>query len=151
MSILPSILRAARALCPGVLVALLFAGCCPDGASADGGLGDGSLSIAPRLSTLQEELLDRHCVTDCHEGVNAASNLRLERDQSYLDLVNRASQQLTGRLRVIPGNPEDSYLIKKMEGSEGMVGVRMPRLAPPRPQAETDALRGWITSGAAND
>ncbi len=140
------------------LVALLIMGCChvvtrccPDAASSDGGIGDGAPAIMPQLSALQEELLDKHCVTDCHEGINAASDLELARDRTYLDLVNRASQQLTGQIRVVPGNPEDSYLIKKMEGSQGIVGVQMPRLAPPRPQGETDALRVWITRGAPDD
>ena len=131
--------------------ALLVAACCPEGKTSDEGTADGAQAGSARLSTLQEEVLDRHCVTDCHEGVNAASNLRLEREQTYRALVNQASQQLTGKIRVVPGDPESSYLIIKMEGGAGMVGVQMPRLAPPRPQSEINALRGWISRGAPDD
>src|SRR5690606_13755121 len=40
-----------------------------------------------------------------------------------------------------------SYLIQKLEGTAA-VGARMPRTGTPRPQADIDVIRQWITDGA---
>jgi len=137
-----------------VVLAALLAGCCPEVKPADGGgtAGvDGLVAGGARLSVIQQELFDRHCVKDCHEATNAAADLRLSPDKSYQNLVNVASKQIGSQIRVLPGDPERSYLIKKLEGGVGIVGDQMPRLAPPRPQAEIDRVRIWITRGAPND
>jgi hypothetical protein len=134
------------------LAGVLLVGCCPDPRSTDGApSSDGISTSGVRLSTLQGQLFDRHCVTDCHEGASAASALQLARGRSYGNLVNQRSQQIATQIRVIPGDPGASYLVKKMVGGVGIVGDQMPKLAPPRPQAEIDALRAWISRGAPND
>jgi hypothetical protein len=136
-----------------ILVAAHPLSCCPEVKLLDGTVSStvdgGALQV--RYKVIQQELFDRHCVTDCHESINAAANLRLTQDRSYLDLVNQASQQITSRIRVKPGQPDDSYLVRKLEGGPGIVGDRMPRLAPPRPQVEIDRVRVWIDRGASND
>jgi len=113
-------------------------------------MGDGSGGVA-RLLAIQTEIFDRHCVTDCHEAVGAAADLKLASGMSYASLVNVGSQQIASRIRVIPGDADRSYLVTKLEGGAGLVGDRMPRLAPPRPQAEIDRVRAWITRGAPDD
>ena len=133
---------------------LLLAGCCPEVKTADGATaaGDGGASTAgARLSVVQQTLFDRHCVTDCHELVNAAAGLQLVRGKSHSNLVQQPSHQIASRVRVVPGDPDRSYLVQKIIGGAGMVGDRMPRLAPPRPRAEVDLLKAWITRGAPND
>jgi hypothetical protein len=137
--------------------ALVLAACCPDpssgGADASGSTGgDGSSgSGAARFGAIQRDLFDRHCVTDCHESLGAAADLSLTSARSYQDLVNHASQQIASQRRVVPGDADSSYLIKKLEAAPGIVGDQMPRLAPPRPQAEIDHVRAWITRGAPDD
>ena len=148
--------RLPRAAVLILAVALGLGGCCPDPVSAGDGAastgGDGAAAAgSARLSTIQKELFNRHCVTDCHQNNNAAAGLTLATGRSYQALINQASQQITSQLRVSPGNAEASYLIKKLEGDADIVGVQMPRLAPPRPQAEIDRVRAWITRGAPND
>jgi hypothetical protein len=100
---------------------------------------------------VQRELFDRRCVTDCHEAVNAAAALQLTRGRSHGNLVNQRSQQIASQLRVIPGDPEGSYLVKKLAGAVGAAGDQMPKFAPPRPQSEIDWVRAWITRGAPDD
>lgn len=51
-------------------------------------------------------------------------------------------------LRVNPGNPDESYLIHKLEGREGIVGSRMPLTSPPLSEAELELVRKWIAGGA---
>jgi hypothetical protein len=137
-----------------VVLAVLLAGCCPEVKGADGGgtaSVDGLAGGGARFSVIQKELFDRHCVKDCHEATNAAADLRLSPDKSYQNLINVASQQIASQIRVLPGDPERSYLVKKLEGGVGIYGRQMPRLAPARPQAEIDRVRTWITRGAPND
>jgi hypothetical protein len=62
--------------------------------------------------------------------------------------VNVASSQSSSFLRVEPGNPNDSYLIRKLEGS---AGTRMPLNGTPLPQATINVIRQWITDGAIDD
>jgi hypothetical protein len=63
-------------------------------------------------------------------------------------LVNVASAEVPGTLRVNPGNPDASYIVKKIEGTAA-VGVRMPANGPPYlPQDRIDLIRRWIAAGA---
>jgi len=136
----------------GILLGLLLSACCPDpqpasdGAALSDGVGGGT-----SLSVIQTQIFDHHCVTDCHEATSPAANLRLNPGKSHENLVNVASKQVTSQVRVIPGNADRSYLVRKLEGGPGIVGDQMPRLAPARPQAEIDQVRVWITRGAPND
>lgn len=51
-------------------------------------------------------------------------------------------------LRVKPGDPDDSYIIRKLEGAPAISGGRMPLGGPYLPQATIDMIRQWITDGA---
>lgn len=132
-----------------------FASCCPDPKLADGGAsssGDAAnASVGVRLSQIQTNFFDKHCVTNCHTAVAGASNLSLASGRSHNNLVNVRSQQLTNQWRVLPGQASQSYLIKKMEGTTGIVGEQMPRLAPARPASELNQVREWINKGAPDD
>jgi hypothetical protein len=139
----------------GLCACTLLPACCPDaqprreaGSAADGAR-DGV--VGARLSSLQTNLFDKHCVTDCHSGAGAAAGLSLSRGQSYGALVNQRSQQLSTQIRVVPGDPAASYLVKKLSGGAGIVGDVMPKLAPPLPASDVDAVRGWVTRGAPDD
>jgi hypothetical protein len=136
------------------VLALLASACCPeprgeDATSAAG--GDGGSVATVRFATLQQDIFDRRCVTDCHEAVNAGAGLTLARGRSWAALVNQRSQQITTRLRVLPGDVSASYLVKKVEGVTDYVGDRMPKGGARLPQGELDELRTWIGRGAPND
>ena len=82
----------------------------------------------------------------CH-GAPAQAGLTLS-SGAYANLVNVASTQ-TGELRVIPGNANDSYLVKKLEG-RASVGARMPQGGQ---MGATDLtnIKNWINQGAKNN
>jgi Ca2+-binding RTX toxin-like protein len=85
--------------------------------------------------------------TGCHSGGGAPQGLRLDAANSYANLVNVPSNEVPSLLRVEPGNPDDSYLVQKIEGTAS-VGGRMPLGGTPL-NAETIALiRQWISEGA---
>jgi hypothetical protein len=63
--------------------------------------------------------------------------------------VNVASRGKAGAIRVIPGDPDNSYLVKKLEGSAGISGRRMPFSGPPYlTDGQILILRRWIALGA---
>jgi hypothetical protein len=64
-------------------------------------------------------------------------------------LVDVPSNGNPGIDRVEPGQPNNSYLVLKLEG-EPSAGQQMPPGAP-LPQSEIDVIRQWITDGAIDD
>jgi len=70
---------------------------------------------------------------------------------SYAALVGVFSIQRPALQRVAAGNPDDSYLIRKLEGGPDIGGSRMPQGGPFLDQAIIDEIRQWITDGAPNN
>ena len=65
--------------------------------------------------------------------------------------VGAGSRGRPGETRVVPGNPEASYLIHKLEGRSTIAGVRMPVGGPYLTQGQIDVIKRWIELGANND
>ena len=73
-------------------------------------------------------------------------------DDPYGALVGVMSRQTPGAILVVPGDPDASYLIHKLEGRPDIVGVRMPRgTGPFLTEGQILVIRRWIETGAAND
>jgi hypothetical protein len=49
---------------------------------------------------------------------------------------------------VAPTDPDDSYLIQKLDGAGGITGGRMPLNRAALPQSDIDLIRDWILDGA---
>ncbi|HEU4781545.1 MAG TPA: hypothetical protein VFS58_16805 [Steroidobacteraceae bacterium] len=128
---------------------LALAGCAGDGAGLDA--NGRPLPPAPPpnndFQEIQDTIFTARCV-GCHSGANAPQGLRLDPGNSYALLVNVASAEVPGLLRVSPGNPNASYLVQKIEGTAA-VGVRMPADGPPYLSLDRiDLVRRWISAGA---
>jgi hypothetical protein len=126
-------------------------------ASCSGGDGSGLPPIlppgafGPNFSEIQANIFAPNCATTgCHLGAGAAQGLRLDNANSFGMLVGVASSEESSLLRVAPGDPNNSYLIRKLEGSAS-VGAQMPLNAPPLEQASIEVVRQWITDGAIDD
>ena len=102
--------------------------------------------LVAEFKSIQDNVFTTAC-TVCHAGAAAPVGLRLEDGSSFSMLVGVASTQVPGLPRVDPGNPDNSYLIQKLEGTAS-VGGQMPLSSPPLPQATIDTIRNWITNGA---
>lgn len=88
----------------------------------------------------------------CHVSGVAAGGMILEAGRSYGQIVGRPSQESPLLARVQPGDPERSYLFKKVRGDGDISGARMPKDGPPfLSAAELDGLAAWIRAGAPND
>ena len=77
----------------------------------------------------------------------ARQGLRLDDGFSFDNLVGVASSQVPELNRVEPGDPDNSYLVQKLEGTAAQ-GVQMPFGGPPLDQALIDDIRQWIADGA---
>lgn len=109
----------------------------------------GDLPLAPTLESVQANLFNPSCIV-CHAGASAPQGLRLDTANSFTSLVGIRSREDGSFLRVAPGEPDNSYLIHKLEDSAS-VGEQMPLGGPPIPQATIDFVRQWITDGALPD
>ena len=56
--------------------------------------------------------------------------MNLTDSTAYATLVNAPSVSKPGAIRVVPGDPDASYLVQKIEGAPGIVGERMPQTPP---------------------
>ncbi len=108
---------------------------------------------AVTLTQIQNEVFSPICSV-CHSGPTSStlpSGMDLSTTaNSFAALVGVASIQAPSIDRVQPGEPDNSYLIDKLEGTQG-VGVRMPQGGPYLDQATIDMIRTWITDGAPNN
>jgi mono/diheme cytochrome c family protein len=112
-------------------------------------------STAVSLSQLQAAVFTPKCA-GCHDGSAPAGgalpgSMDLTAGNSHGSLVNVASQEKPALMRVKPGEPDNSYLVHKLEGGPNIEGSRMPLGGPFLDQATIDDVRAWIASGAAND
>ncbi len=137
------------------VVVLVATGCAPgngDGLDDNGrplGETGANVALAASLESLQVNLFTPNCaVSGCHSGGSSPLGLDLSNDNSYANLVNIASVQQPGKLRVEPGDADNSYLVQKLRGDSGITGERMPRDGARLDQALIDSLVQWINNGA---
>ena len=98
------------------------------------------------FATQIQPIFSQRC-DHCHSGGGAPQGLRLDAANSYDDLVDVPSQEVPSLKRVDPGDPDNSYLVQKIEGTAA-VGGRMPLGGSRLPQEEIDLIRQWIGQGA---
>jgi hypothetical protein len=117
-------------------------------------------NLSPTFSSIQQSIFSasdsssRLACVGCHtdQGRAPASNLVLTEGRAYQQLVGRASLGKPGATLVIPGDPDNSYIVKKLEGASDIVGLRMPRNNGPfLSEGQMRVIRRWISDGAANN
>jgi methionine-rich copper-binding protein CopC len=111
--------------------------------------GGSNVPLTADLQSIQDNVFTPIC-TRCHIGASAPEGLRLDAADSYNLLVGVPSVEVPTLLRVMPGDPDESYIILKLQGSAGIVGAQMPFGGPYLPQSTIDVIRQWITDGAPN-
>jgi len=100
----------------------------------------------PTLANIQARVFTPIC-TQCHVGAAAPQGLRLDAVNAFDNLAGVPSNEVGGLLRVDPFNPDDSYLVQKIEGTAA-VGAQMPLAGPPLPDEDMMLIRQWILEGA---
>ena len=116
-------------------------------ATDDGGGGNGTVSFA----AVVQPIFDRDCATaGCHSAGSAAGGLDLAAGSAFDNIVGVPSIQQPGLDQVTPGDPDNSYLMRKIENTPGIFGGQMP-IASPLTPAEKASVRTWILEGAQNN
>ena len=114
-------------------------------------------NLEPTFSSIQQEIFGsgdssgRPACTNCHNPALNRGLLDLSPAVSYNNLVNVGSRLRPGEVRVIPNDPDNSYLIHKLEGNVPITGVRMPLGGPYLESGQISVIRRWIEIGAPNN
>lgn len=116
--------------------------------------------LEPTFASVQQQIFSspdsagrQSCIV-CHtdQGRTPSAGLNLREGVAYQAIVGVAARNKAGALLVIPGDPDSSYLVQKLEGAPGIVGERMPRTGGPYlTSGQLLVLRRWIQQGARND
>ncbi|MGH9386984.1 MAG: hypothetical protein ACRD2N_22170 [Vicinamibacterales bacterium] len=146
------------------LYVIAIAVCALAGSACDEKLSDvagPTPNLEPTLSSIQREIFSasdstgRAACAQCHTNIGrnpSVPGFLLLEGQSHQSLVGRASLNKPGAVHVIAGDPDNSYLIQKLEGRAGIAGIRMPRNGPPfLTEGQVSIIRRWIQLGAKND
>jgi len=130
-----------------------FSGAFPSGNGTAGGDFVSTFSytapvvLGPTLAQIQAIIFTPTCATsNCHAGANPDAGLDLTDGNSFANLVNVPSTQNINFDRVEPGQPDNSYLIDKLEDTASAGNVMPP--SGMLPQADIDFVRQWIMDGA---
>ncbi len=146
------LLRLAGFLAAALVVQLACAG---DGTGVDIGNGNGGGDVT--LSANVQPIFTSNCATiGCHVGTDAppiGQGMDLSAGNAFSNIVGVQSAEAS-LLRVNPGNPDQSYLVNKIEGTQNSVGGsggRMPLGRSALPASQIATIRSWIAAGALNN
>ncbi len=125
-----------------------------DGDGSPGGQFTSAFTVETPASTatftfIQENVFTPSCTfSGCHSGATPAAGQNLTAGQAFNNIVGVASIQMPALNRVEPGDPDNSYLVRKIEGT---AGTRMPLGRDPLSPELIATIRQWITEGAQNN
>jgi hypothetical protein len=125
--------------------------------SGMGGSGGGDGGIQTAFAPVQA-IFDQYCVR-CHDPAHPQVletptfvEMPLVASDSYAALVGVAAHETCGGTRVVAGDPEHSYLYRKVADATPCNGARMPHggmiLPQPLPDALIATIHDWIAGGA---
>lgn len=123
-----------------------------DGDTAADGLPE-DCDVEATMASLETDYFAMSCALagSCHKGPNPSGVLILDAGTSHANLVGVESIMAPGKTLVVAGDPDNSFLVQKVEGTmaEGE-GQIMPLGAPNPldPSCRIAALRAWIAAGA---
>jgi hypothetical protein len=108
--------------------------------------GDAIAYSGPALPFVKSEI-DRVCsnVDGCHGG--AAGGMVLHPGSEFDAMINVVSSEMPPMLRVAPGDPDHSYVYKKLACEGGIDGSCMPYMMTFNPDIPR-VFREWIEAGA---
>ena len=102
-----------------------------------------------------QPILTSNCaLSGCHAGTTPVLGQNLSDGVAYARIVCIASVEVPGMMRVRPSQPDSSYLVHKIQGTQASVGGsggQMPLGGTPLSQSQIDLIRAWIVAGAKNN
>lgn len=119
-----------------------------DTTETDGTTETGTTTTTPTFQAVYDDVLKPSCaVVGCH-AAGSGNGMELSDSGAYAALVNAPSAIATGEILVIPNDADGSYLIKKLEGANDILGNEMPPPFGGQPASDIQMIRDWIAAGA---
>ena len=107
--------------------------------------------LKPTFSSIYENIFSKKCAQyTCHSSAFAkeSGELDLMKETSYSSLVNVKSVTFPEILRIKPGDPDNSLLINRLDGT---IIVAPPLERTSVSENELKIIRTWIKNGALNN
>ncbi len=124
------------------------------GSPGSSGTAAGSDTTGPTGASFEatvHPIITANC--SCHlANVHPTGLTMAEADQAYGNLVSVDSGQNPGMARVEPGDPDNSYMWHKINGTHmkvGGIGGQMPLMMTPLGETDLATIETWIVEGAA--
>lgn len=108
-------------------------------------------SPEPSLGQIEQQIFQRSCsFATCHQSTGTPAGGLSLGAATYDQLVNVKSTLASGQMRVVPGDPDASFLMDKIASDKPKFGQRMPPAQALEPE-EIEKIRQWILAGAKNN
>lgn len=107
---------------------------------------------APTADLLDQviEIFENDCSTPgCHSGSKPKKGLNLEMDEMMAELIDVPSIEIDKLKLIDTARPQQSYLLMKIRGDEGIADHRMPVEAPPLTADKIKIIEEWVLSLSA--
>ncbi len=99
--------------------------------------GQGAKSVPPDVA----KVFDKQCA-GCHSGMFAPKGLKLG-PSKIAGVLDAPSKEMPKLKLIDTADPEASYVLKKIEGAEGIAGVKMPK-GREMPAEDLGLIKAWI-------
>jgi hypothetical protein len=104
----------------------------------------------PSFSGDIQPIFSNNCaVSGCHNST-AQAGLNLSQGLALANIVNVASTQDPSKMRILPADAANSYLVIKIEGNQ-TVGDRMPQGRSALSSVRIQNIKNWVDRGAKNN
>jgi len=121
--------------------------------------GTTTCTVEPTLSSLKANYFEGSCVfSGCHDNRDKEGGLDLESAGVHAQLVNVAAEDKKagprGKIRVVPGDPDNSFMLQKVLGTQARdEGAMMPDGTDEviDPECRVKMLKQWIVDGALDN
>lgn len=110
-------------------------------------ISEGDLVNSNDPFTNVQKIFTANCIR-CHSGPSAPQGMSLAEGVSFGQIVGVVSNQQSDLMRINPGNPDDSYLLRKVLGTPGITGAQMPLGGPFLSTEDIQTITDWIAAGA---
>jgi len=103
--------------------------------------------VAVDLTDQVIDIFELDCAAPgCHAGSRPKKSLNLEPDEMMAALINVQSLQRKDLKLVDTAMPQQSYMLMKIKGDEGIIDERMPVEAPPLDEDKIRVIEEWVFS-----
>ena len=120
--------------------------------NGDGNGDNGDSQPTVTLTELKTDIFTPRCgVTGCHAGGTPSGNMSMEANSIAQEIINVDAASDANFKRIVPGDPENSYIIKKLRGDDGIVGSQMPLSGGSLTDEQIGKIITWIEEGAQDN